>query len=182
MLIEIFVSQDELDSIVRELAQEADLKALLFAKGGYRSYDPSETPSELLTTKDRVDSIFLIPRAQKLPAKLSDDTVRPREKGWIQVDPGGLVEWKGQKVLTSSTFNGEDRKNAPYKPSNPLRRLKRRLASTLTLGVTGKDVKFGDKSVFKDIGYSKEALRLHREGVLWKQHPDYNVVFDPIKK
>jgi hypothetical protein len=176
---EIFLLPEELDEIIGQLAREADLKGLLFVSGRYRVYDPTQTPSEFLKSKQSVDSIFLMPSRQRLPVEMSDDTIRPREKGWIQIDPGGLVEKKGRKVLTLTQIASEDRKNVAFKPSKILRRLRGTIGPTVAFGVRDRQDPISDKSVFKHIGYSTDALRLLNKRVLWKQHPDYDADFVP---
>jgi hypothetical protein len=78
-----------------------------------------------------------------------------------------------------TTIQAEDKQGLGFKPSTWMRKLKKELAVELNFGVTAVNVAHGGGGFVKDIGYSAEAVQLQRNGVVWKQHPDYNIEFSP---
>lgn len=174
--LQMFITPAELDRMVRELASAHDLDGCRYERGHYGV--PSVANAAVDVDGDVVARLFLVPRDQRSfsPA----DPPRPRDMGWIDVTPGLVVQHKGRQILTMSTLQAEDREGLPFKPASWLRALKRKSRGSVAFGVKGINVVHGGSHEYPDIGYSEAALRLHRDGVVWKQYRDDNSEYAPL--
>ncbi|MEM8632432.1 MAG: hypothetical protein AAGF74_14440 [Pseudomonadota bacterium] len=133
----------------------------------------------LLFTSD-LWRLFLVPVAHLSNPLSTLSDARPRELGWIDVEPGSLVDLEGARVLTLTEIHAEDPVEPGAEPVKHLRALKRKLRPQLTTGVRGLNPVTGGTADYHDISSTQGARQLHAAGVLWKQHSTYQPVFSPI--
>jgi hypothetical protein len=178
--LSMFVMERELAALLRDFAERHKLGAFSFVANEYQPLEAADFEA-VLTAKKKPTTLYLYPQDHPPARKPTDKTARPREWGWISVDPGRIATKAGEKVLMMTTAQAEDRQGLPFRPANWLRQWKKRLAGELSFGVEGINQVTGGRSTYKDIAWSPEALALFESGVVWKQHPDYKVVFEPVK-
>lgn len=177
--LQLFMTLEELDNLMQDFMAQHDLLGILQTQTGYRL---AEKLSEALVRHDDTSNIFLFPRNKPLPNPLSEQTFQPRRIGAIQLRLGGLKGSKDTEILLLTSISAEDEHDLSFKPAAWLRQLKKRVQTegTFIFGAVGKNTVFGGEDTYKDIGYSSLALRLHQQGILWKQYADDNSVFSPL--
>jgi hypothetical protein len=115
-----------------------------------------------------VHRIFLIPTPLPsfLPTDMND--IKSREWGWIDVRPGAIDDVS--RVLTMTRFDVDDSIDGSFLGTKVIKWLKRRLHGEVTFGLKGPvNPHTGQSFVYRDIGYTRHALQLNREGFAWKQ-------------
>lgn len=171
---------DELERWMEKLQKQWSLEALVYDEGideGRLSLEPEEPK---LDRSPR--AVYLFPPATRPrhPVRMND--IKPRDWGWIDVRPGTLFEAQKRRLLLTSEVHGEDFAHEPVHPARFVEWLKRNLRKekVLTFGVAGRNRVTGGQSIYRDIGYTQEALRLHKQGVEWAQLESGRVTFDPL--
>lgn len=176
-VLQLFITPDELDAVLKELAVARGLRACRY-EGGMFSLLATVPPS-IFEEGKVMSRLFLFP-----PEAACDDQAqerrRPREMGWIDVTPGQIVGSGQRRILTISTLQAEDRSGLPFRPASWLRGLRRGFGREYGFGARGTNVVHGGTREYREIGYSPKAVELHRQGVLWKQYPDDNSEFEPL--
>ena len=177
--LQLFVTQEELDEIIQKFVVQRNLLVILQTRTGYHL---TEQLPEPLTQYDDVINIYSFPRNKPLAHPLSEETFLPRRAGAIQIKPGELKQSRNSEVLLLTSISAEDKRDLSFQPATWLRQLKNHIQAkgTVTFGIEGENVVFGGKDIYKSIGYSSLALKLHQRGVLWKQYADDNSIFSPI--
>lgn len=179
-VLQIFVTPEELDGLVKELATTQKLSPCYYEHGQFEQ-PPRDSAPSVLREGRVVSRLFLLPENQ-VTATNVDSSVRPREAGWLDIVPGRLVHSEnGPEILTLTTVQAEDKKHLPFKPTSWLRSLKKNLSAPFEFGVRGTNVAFGGGCDYKSIGYSRKALGLHETGVVWKYQVSDNTVFEPLE-
>lgn len=180
-LLQIFVTPEEFDELLKRLAAAHGLSACHYENGRF------ERPAEggefcVLQRGGVIGRLFLIPKSQDVPPNATSTDIRPRELGWLDVVPGRLVpQENGPGILTLTTVQAEDKSHLPFKPTYWLRSLKKKLSGPFGFGVRGTNIAYGGSSDYKSMGYSRKALDLHEQGVLWKYQVGDNTIFEPLE-
>jgi hypothetical protein len=177
-IIEYFLLPEELEINLKKLAEVKGLIGYRSRNQEYELFDLVQASSLFLAEEPTTNQLFLLPASQELPNILNDEVIAPRYM--LCVTPGQLIQNQETNILTMTTIQSDDKKDLPFKASNWITWLKRQLASSTILGVEGANIKYGGKSIYKNMGYSQKALQLFHEGVIWKQHETYNSVFYPL--
>jgi hypothetical protein len=172
--LQLFVAPREQPALVERLSRPHELRAYSY-EGGRISEISLEELSQ--TRGQLVSRVFLVPAGDDWE---QSEKPRPRERGWIDITVGRLTDVDGQRVLTLTTLQGENRKGVVARPSTWLRAFQKDIQPAVTFGVRGTNVVHGGSSEYDDIGYSAEASKMAREGVIWKQYANDNSVFEPI--
>lgn len=180
-VLQIFVTPEELDELLQWLAIAHGLSPYRYENGRFER--PTEGGVSCVLREGRaVGRLFLVPETQDLPPNASGADIRPRELGWLDVAPGQLVpKENGPAILTLTTIQAEDKSHLPFKPTSWLRSLRKKLSGSFGFGVRGTNVAHGGSSDYKSMGYSRKALELHEQGVLWKYQAGDNTVFEPLE-
>lgn len=173
--LQVFVSAAEVPELVERLVVPHGLRTLVYSGGSVSPLHLTSPAGELETPPPT--RLFLVPPSDGWDGIGPPE---PRQRGWVDVTPGRLVEVEDRRVLTLTTFLAENRRELPMKPATWLQRLRRGLHPTLSFGVRGRNVVHGGASEYRDIGYSEAARRLLEEGVVWKQYATDNSEFEPL--
>jgi hypothetical protein len=175
--LDLFCSSEELVGIVGTLITKWTLSCLVFQNLDSDGLLVTE-PKEVLTP---FHTAFLFPRGEESKSlKWSDQ--RPRDWGWITITAGLLVrDANGPAQLRLSVIAAEDPASESVRPVKYVQWLKRSLqaAEKARWGVEGENTVTGGRSSYRDIGYTKAALRLFHEGVEWKDRYSTRVIFRP---
>jgi hypothetical protein len=178
--LQIFVTPEELDELLKRLASAHGLSPCHYEDGRFDRPTKGDV-SCVLREGRAVGRLFLVPEKQGVPPNASSADIRPRELGWLDVAPGQFVpQENGRAILTLTTIQAEDKSHLPFKPTSWLRSL-RKLSGSFRFGVRGTNVAHGGSSDYKSMGYSRKALALHEQGVLWKYQVGDNTVFEPLE-
>jgi len=179
-VLQIFVTPEELDELLKGLAAAHGLGPCRYEDGRFER--PAERGVSYVTREGRVvGRLFLVPENQDIPPNASIADIRPRELGWLDVVLGRLgPKENGPTILTLTTIQAEDKKHLLFKPASWLRSLRKKLAGSFGFGVRGTNIAYGGSSDYKSMGYSRKALELHEQGVLWKYQLEDNTVFEPL--
>jgi len=181
--LSLFVTPAEFVQIVQGLATQRGLAAYLSgAAGYYKPLDVDEFYDLLQLPWQRVQ-FYLAPHPSGAAGPIGQEA-KPRELGWIRVEPGQVSETEVGRVLTMSNLITEDREGLPFRPARWLRDLKQEpgqsgMGLRLRFGVTGTNMVFGGESAYPRIGYSEAAEILRDAGTRWKQFLDGNAEFRP---
>jgi hypothetical protein len=105
-----------------DLCKDKDLEAIHFENGIGEIAPPEE-----LVYRDNIYRFFLFPSRASFPSGLPLDDVRPRERGWITVRPGGIRNLGTKSVLLSSEIHGEQCDLGTGNSEQWMRWLKKRL-------------------------------------------------------
>src|SRR5262249_17038877 len=106
--------------------------------------------------------------------------VKPREWGWITIEPGYIKNVERKSILVPSQMQSEKSGAATGNPDQWLQRLKRQLKQVLHRSVLGRNILTGETAVYKWISYTDKAAALLDEGVIWKDRPDSIIEFGPL--
>jgi len=177
--LQLFVTEPELEQIIRDFASKHNLSGCLQIAGQYEPFDPTESPSLMTLKIDLVVKVYLFP-VNQIPKSFSSDTIQPKQSSWIDILPNKLIKKGDSKILTMAIIQAENRKGVTFKPANWLNKLKKDLMRQFYFGVEAVNVVYGGRGIYKDTGYSPEALLLYRSGILWKQFDTGNVVYHPL--
>ena len=151
-----------------------ELLALPIAYGGERPQVVSDPL--LLVLSPEINRVFLFPESAKrrrTPEGIGE--VKSRRWGWVDVEVGGVKEEDGVRVLTESSFTGEDFNVEDVHPARFVRSLRRRIAKSVHRSVRA----VGTDVVYKSTRYTDAAVKLAREGVAWKQQVGFIHSFEP---
>jgi hypothetical protein len=174
--IYVFCRPDELRDWLAELCQVHKLQSLRFDGGQFGEY---LLPEELVIGEG-CERLFLFPFARRRSKRLTMNDVRSRDWGWGDVTSGGLAKTCNPPALLLSDIVGEKATGVQHDPRKWVDWLKRRLKLKVGIGVLGRNVKTGGRSVYKDIWHTDGARDLRDAGFLWKQFVDANSVFEPL--
>jgi hypothetical protein len=176
--LQCFLTSEEIEENLNSLADKKSLSTCLYSKGEYILVRALELSN--LNFNSSISKIFLLPKMQASSSdSLDKATIKPRDMGWLDVDPGKLFLNNNPPVLTLTTIQAENKKQVPFKPTSWLRLLEKNFSVSLKYGVWGINIKTGGSHFYNEIGYSSKALELYAKGVSWKQKVEYNVIFSP---
>ena len=180
--LQVFCDRKELEEWIELLRSKWTLACLSFT--GSTGRGKLQLDSDQVILDEETYRVFLFPidsqEREEVPVEMN--SVRPRERGWIDVRPGRVVANDSLRRLLLSEIHGEDFEYESVRPARFVRWLRRTLKSkdVLTFGVIGRNPTIGGQERYKDIAYTARALDLHHDGVEWAQFHDGRVVFDPI--
>lgn len=176
----VFCSPDELLEWVRTLCKEKDLGCITFTSSAKYGI-VQDSPDRIVLYADIYSRMFLYPKSSQPKDSLTMSDVQSRAWGWVDIEPGRIREEGSTNALSYTTIVGEDFEKESVHPAKYVRWLKRRLKDKRKCGVNMKYIKFGGEYFCHDICYTPGALQLYLSGVIWKQYPDDNAIFEPVR-
>lgn len=171
----VFCDPSELRHWIVELCEHKGLGIVYFEDGLGKTAAP-----DAFVLSEHIYQIFLFPKCSSIDSNLSLNDVRQRDWGWINVRPGGIKRLTTGTCLLFSEIHGEKSDLATGNPHRWVQWLKSKIKSDVHVGVIGKGVTGGSKS-YDDIWYTDNAVELYKSGVLWKQFPTDNAIFEPAR-
>jgi len=160
------------------LSLEKELGQIYFqnsARHGHIILEPSE-----MELSSSMSHLFLFSKARTPMASLTKDDIKPKAWGWITVRLGQFLVKSDEVVLLFSEITSEDHKDAPIKPVQYVRWLRKLMLEEAYAGVIGRNINNGGQSDYRNLHYSPEALEMLETGTVWKQFVDGAIVFEPL--
>lgn len=178
--IQVFCTNEELSQWLQLLYETHRFASLTFRWSMKPRIGELALSNSDLNIREDVVRIFLFPQAHSPTKPLTMNEVQARRWGWLDVRPGHLVNQFDKRILLLSQIHGEDFDIEPVHPAKYVHWLRRRIKGETYLGVKIKSEDTPGDRLVRDIRYSKQALTLHRSGVVWKQFVDARTFFVPV--
>jgi len=178
--IQVFCTNEELSQWLQSLCETHRCASLTFRWSMEPRIGELTLSNSDLNIREDVVRIFLFPQEHSPTKPLAINEVQSRGWGWIDVRPGHLVKQSDERILLLSQIHGEDFDIEPVHPAKYVHWFRRRIKDETYLGVKIKSEDTPGDRLVRDIRYSKQALALHRSGVVWKQFVDGRAFFVPV--
>ena len=177
--LRLFCAVEELQEWTRLLCGRWELACLSFdgrSEQGRWSLSPAE-----IAVAEATRSLFLCPVDQVRTEVSAMNSVRPRDWGWIDIRPGGVLRSGPKPTLLMSELHGEDFDREVVHPARFVSWLRKTLTKqgSITFGVRGRNTSTGGEEHYRDLAFTPGALRLRQKGCEWAQFPNGRVIFEP---
>ena len=171
---QMFLSPDDLEHLIHDLAEQHGLIGVSDTFEGMRPYSPAHASAGFLSEPHSV-KFYLFPSSRDMPSSL--ENANPKEEGWIDIMPVWRTTFKGVPVLRMTTIQAKDGAGA-YRPVAWIKKLLHQNPD-LKFGVDSHNLKDGGHHHHKDVGYSRKAQDLFEQGTRWRYDIDGILEFRP---
>ncbi|MCZ8865522.1 hypothetical protein OM361_08145 [Escherichia albertii] len=174
--INVFCTTEELSNWLAIIVSKYQLHSIWFTL-----QDDYSKQLNILTEKIPAVAhrIYLMPYNKFNNRKIKFSSIG-RCCGWIEIKPGHLVEYNGEKILQLTEISTTDSEDKLIFLCKAINWLKRQIKTNEFSGVIGKNIVYGRENIYPHILYTYQAKSLFYDKVIWKQDLLFNSVYKPL--
>ena len=174
--INVFCTNEELSNWLAIVASKYKLHSIWFTLQDEYSKQLNVLTEKIPAVAHR---IYLMPSIKPNNRRIKFSSI-DRYCGWIEIKPGHLVEYNGEKILQLTEINTTDSKDKLICLCKVIHWLKRQIIANEFSGVTGKNIIYGGETIYPHNLYTHQAKSLFHDKVIWKQDLLFNSVYEPF--